>query len=75
MPAPQHAKVDQLRAEVTGAGMADPRFADRLVVSQRTVESHVEHILAKFTFASRTQIAAWYTRRQGGQLPSAPPTG
>jgi non-specific serine/threonine protein kinase len=29
------------------------------VISQRTAEGHVERILAKLSFASRTQIAAW----------------
>ncbi|OLB82308.1 MAG: hypothetical protein AUI14_00800 [Actinobacteria bacterium 13_2_20CM_2_71_6] len=33
----------------------------RLVLSVRTVESHVEHILAELGFTSRTQIAAWHT--------------
>ena len=30
----------------------------RLVVSKRTVDAHVEHILAKLGFASRVQVAA-----------------
>jgi non-specific serine/threonine protein kinase len=30
-----------------------------LVISQRTAETHVEHILVKLGFGSRAQIAAW----------------
>jgi non-specific serine/threonine protein kinase len=30
-----------------------------MVVSERTVEKHVENILAKLAFSSRAQIAAW----------------
>jgi non-specific serine/threonine protein kinase len=33
-----------------------------MTVSQRTAESHIEHILSKLGFTSRTQIAAWYIR-------------
>jgi DNA-binding NarL/FixJ family response regulator len=29
------------------------------VIAQRTVEAHVEHILDKLGFSSRTQVAAW----------------
>jgi hypothetical protein len=40
------------------AGYPVPReIADRLVISQRTAESHVDHILTKLGFTSRTQIA------------------
>ncbi len=34
-------------------------IGDQLVVSERTVEKHVENILAKLAFSSRAQIAAW----------------
>jgi non-specific serine/threonine protein kinase len=30
-----------------------------LVLSERTVEKHVENILSKLGFASREQVAAW----------------
>lgn len=34
-------------------------IAARLVVPQRTAESHVRHILNKLGFDSRVQIATW----------------
>ncbi|RYY42051.1 MAG: hypothetical protein EON53_16815, partial [Actinomycetales bacterium] len=34
-------------------------IAARLVISQRTAQGHVEHILSKLGFTSRAQVAAW----------------
>jgi len=34
-------------------------IADELIVSERTIETHVGHILSKLGFTSRVQIAAW----------------
>jgi DNA-binding NarL/FixJ family response regulator len=34
-------------------------IAARLVIAQRTAESHVENILAKLGLANRAQVAAW----------------
>ena len=46
-------------AELVAAGLTDRDIASRLVISLRTAESHVQHILAKLGFRSRSQIAAW----------------
>ncbi|MFD2422382.1 ATP-binding protein [Amycolatopsis pigmentata] len=46
-------------AELVTQGMSNRKIAESLVVSPRTVEGHVEHILAKLGFTSRAQIAAW----------------
>jgi len=38
----------------------------KLVIAQRTAESHVKYILAKLAFTSRAQIAAWVAARRAG---------
>jgi predicted DNA-binding transcriptional regulator len=47
-------------AEVNG----DKEIAAELVISQRTAENHVEHILAKLGFTARAQVAAWVAASQ-----------
>ena len=43
-------------------GLGNPAIAARLVLSRRTVEGHVQRILAKLGFRSRSQIAVWATQ-------------
>ena len=40
-------------------GKSNRGIADALIVSERTVETHVSNIFFKLGFSSRTQIAAW----------------
>jgi predicted ATPase/DNA-binding CsgD family transcriptional regulator len=49
-------------AELVALGLSNREIAERLVIAKRTVDSHLEHILAKLDFGSRTQIAAWAAR-------------
>ncbi|MDQ6748055.1 MAG: LuxR C-terminal-related transcriptional regulator, partial [Candidatus Dormibacteraeota bacterium] len=51
-------------ADLVAAGMTNRAIADKLFLSERTVESHVEHIRNKLQFNSRAQVAAWVTERQ-----------
>ncbi|RYF51114.1 MAG: hypothetical protein EOO27_30540, partial [Comamonadaceae bacterium] len=46
-------------ANLVAQGLTNKAIAERLVISHRTAQGHVEHILAKLGFTSRTQIAAW----------------
>lgn len=46
-------------AELVAQGISNKGIASTLVIAQRTAEGHVEHILTKLGFTSRTQIAAW----------------
>ncbi|GAA2585916.1 LuxR family transcriptional regulator [Dactylosporangium fulvum] len=50
-------------AELVAKGMSNKEIAGQLVISQRTAETHVEHILTKLGLASRIQIAAWIRER------------
>ncbi len=40
-------------------GLTNREIAERLVISPRTAQGHVEHILSKLGFTSRTQVASW----------------
>ncbi len=46
-------------AEMVARGLSNRAIADQLVVSERTVETHVSNILGKLGFASRARIVAW----------------
>ena len=50
---------EQQIAELVAQGLSNKEIAARLVISTRTAEGHVEHILVKLGFSSRAQIAAW----------------
>lgn len=51
-------------AELVAGGMSNREIAAELVISQRTAESHIEHIMSKLGFNSRTQIAVWFADYQ-----------
>jgi DNA-binding CsgD family transcriptional regulator/tetratricopeptide (TPR) repeat protein len=46
-------------AVLVARGLTNREIARTLVLSERTAENHVQHILAKLGFGSRAQIAAW----------------
>lgn len=46
-------------ADLVAQGLSNREIAETLVISERTVESHVQSILNKLGFHARTQIAAW----------------
>jgi ATP/maltotriose-dependent transcriptional regulator MalT len=50
-------------AELIENGLSNREIAERLVISKRTAEGHVERILAKLGFSSRAQVAVWMARR------------
>ena len=41
------------------AGKSNREIARDLVISKRTVETHVSHILTKFDFSNRAKIVRW----------------
>jgi DNA-binding NarL/FixJ family response regulator len=51
-------------AVLVARGHFNRQIADDLVVSERTVDTHVSHILRKLGLVSRAQIAAWVVERQ-----------
>ena len=51
-------------AALVARGCSNRQIAHELVVSERTVDTHVSHILRKLELISRSQIAAWVVQRQ-----------
>ena len=51
-------------AVMVAQGMSNRQMAQRLVITVRTVEGHVENIRSKLGFHSRTQIAGWAIERE-----------
>ncbi len=47
-------------AALIAEGLTNREIANRLVISQRTAESHVDHILVKLGFNTRAQVASWF---------------
>ncbi|MGW4336976.1 protein kinase domain-containing protein [Rhodococcus koreensis] len=57
-------KREQQVAELVAEGLTNRAIATRLVIANRTAQGHVEHVLTKLGFTSRTQIAAWVAERK-----------
>ncbi|MFC7362499.1 ATP-binding protein [Nocardioides astragali] len=51
-------------AELLAEGLSNKEIAARLVISQRTVETHVDHVLGKLAITSRAQVASWVAEQQ-----------
>ncbi|MDN5548143.1 MAG: helix-turn-helix transcriptional regulator, partial [Rhodococcus sp. (in: high G+C Gram-positive bacteria)] len=51
---------EQQVAELVALGLTNRAVAEHLVISPRTAQGHVEHVLTKLGFTSRAQIAAWF---------------
>jgi DNA-binding CsgD family transcriptional regulator len=50
-------------AALIALALSNRQIAERLVLSERTVETHVRSILAKLGYSTRTEIATWSLRR------------
>jgi non-specific serine/threonine protein kinase len=51
-------------AALVAAGLPNRAIGERLFVSPRTVETHVQHLMNKLGVGSRSEIAAWHARSQ-----------
>jgi predicted ATPase/DNA-binding NarL/FixJ family response regulator len=58
-------------AALVARGLSNSQIAAELVISPRTVETHVQHIMDKLGCSSRAQIAAWSTALRAA-APSRP---
>jgi DNA-binding NarL/FixJ family response regulator len=55
-------------ALLVARGLTNSQIARALVISERTVAAHIEHINTKLGFTSRTQIGVWAAHPQFRQL-------
>lgn len=51
-------------ATLVADGLSNRQIAQRLVISERTAQNHVQRVLTKLGFTSRSQIAVWMVRQQ-----------
>lgn len=63
-PSPLTARESEI-AGLVARPLSNREIAAELVLSERTVETHVRSILAKLGFGSRTEIVAWVLSRHG----------
>jgi len=54
---------EQEIVDLVAQALTNRAIADRLVLSERTVESHVRRILAKTGLTTRTELARWFLQR------------
>jgi DNA-binding CsgD family transcriptional regulator len=47
-------------AAFVAEGLSNREIAARLVISPRTAETHVQNMLVKTGFSTRSQLAVWY---------------
>ena len=51
-------------------GCANRKIGERLFLSPRTVETHVQHLMDKLGVGSRAEIAAWHAREVATKGPA-----
>ena len=72
---PRLTRREQDVAALVARGQSNSQIAAALVISARTVETHVQHIMDKLGCGTRAQIAAWAAARPPGADPPNIRTG
>jgi serine/threonine-protein kinase PknK len=54
-------------ATLVAEGCGNREIGERLFLSPRTVETHIQHLMDKLAVGSRAEIAAWHTREVAGK--------
>lgn len=61
-PGPLSVREHEIAGLIT-EGLSNRHIAERLLVSKRTVDAHVRHILDKLELNTRAQVSAWFTEQ------------
>jgi DNA-binding CsgD family transcriptional regulator/sugar lactone lactonase YvrE len=69
LPKPALSRREQEVASLVAEGLTNREIAERLFISERTADGHLEHIREKLTVNSRAQVAAWFVAQS---QPGAP---
>lgn len=51
-------------AQLVAEGLTNRQIGGRLIISERTAQNHVQHILTKLGLANRSQIARMFATRK-----------
>jgi DNA-binding NarL/FixJ family response regulator len=54
-------------AALVADGLTNKQIAARLFISERTAQNHVQHILRRLGYTSRSQIAVWHAMDVSGR--------
>ena len=55
-------------AQLVAKGLSNKDIANTLVISQRTADTHIHHIMVKLGFTSRTQVAMWIAEQDTARV-------
>jgi non-specific serine/threonine protein kinase len=66
-PASPLTRREQEVAALVAQGLSNRQIAERLVITPRTVAAHIENILGKLGFTSRTQVGVWASEHDRGR--------
>ena len=58
-------------AALVASGLSNREIAERVTVSKRTVDAHVDHIFTKLRISSRIQLTNWLRDRIPSQVAPA----
>ncbi len=58
-----------LVTELVAEGLTNPQIAERLIIGQATVKTHVSNVLRKLDMTRRTQVATAYHQRADNRRP------
>lgn len=72
LPRPDLSRREREIAALVADGLTNREIAQRLFISGRTVDGHLDHIREKLGVSNRAQVAAWFAQQAYPEAPTAP---